>query len=881
MPDWRLHIRAVLGDVPVDPFHQEAIVAELVCHLDDRYRAALASGATEEEATRLALDELSDPRALVSEMSPEGRARPSPLIATGGGKAMTGMWQDVRYGFRTLRRSPGFSLVAALTLALGIGANGAIFSVVHAVLIRQLPYGNPDTLVMIWESRPRENVTDNTVSPADFLDWRSRQQVFANVAAAVPTTLNLSGSGEPERLIASSVSASFFEVFEVVPALGRGFRSDEEQAGRDRVVILSHGLWQRRFGGTPNIVGSRVTLSARLYEVVGVLPESFRFGDTPVDVFYPIDFTNEDMRARFNHFMMVYARLKPGVTIERAQENMDAISAQIQGEVELQNQGHGAHVIALREQLVGDVRPSLLILMAVVGFILLIACVNVANLLLARGSARGREVAVRVALGAGRTRIVQQVVIECLALAVLAALVAVPLAVWGVRTLKGIVPEEVPRLNDAGLNLPVIGFMVGMTLLTALVFSLAPAFQVARLDPNQSLKEGSISAGLSRRRLRKALVVVEIALAFVLLVGAGLMARSLINLLEVDAGFEVDNVLTVPVALPPSESPESMSAFFRELLDGLRNRPGVVHVGFTSHLPMGFDDSRSGLAVEGRPRDPKEQVRAHWRVITSDYFAAIGIRLVNGRTPTDAETEARASVAVINRTAAERYWPGLNPVGRRLRILTPEWREIIGVVEDVRHWGPVAPVNPEVYLPGLRSPTNLVVHANQNPIVLTPVIRSELRRLSPALPVSSFRSMADVRARWFAAPRFYLILFGLFAGVALVLSVLGVYGVMSYMVAQSRRDIGIRIAMGAPAGDIVRMFVGEGLVLAALGLAIGGAGAFAVTRVMRALLFDVTPTDASTFVAIATLMGLVALAAVYLPARRAAIVDPLIALKHE
>jgi putative ABC transport system permease protein len=881
MPDWRTHIRAVLDAVDVDSLRRDAIVAELASHLDDRYRAALTAGATDEEATRLALDELDDPHALVSEVAHAETDRPLPSVTTGRGAAMTGIWQDLRYGVRMIRRNPGFALIAALTLALGIGANGAIFSVVHAVLIRELPYGDPDRLVMVWESRPREGVTDNTVSPADFLDWRARQQVFDGIAAASPMTLNLSGSDEPERLMASGVSASFFAVLGVAPSLGRGFRSDEEQAGSDRVVVLSEGLWQRRFGGDPNTVGTRITLSGQPYEVIGVLPASFRFGEPAVDVFFPLDFTHEDMRARFNHFLRVYARLKPGMTIARAQEDMDSISAQLQREVVLQNQGHGAHVIALREQLVGDVRSSLLILMAAVAFILLIACVNVANLLLARGASRGKEMALRASLGAGRGRIVQQVFMECLSLAALATLVAVPMAIWGVRALKAIVPQEIPRLNEAGLSLPVVGFMAATALMTGVLFSSAPALQVGRLNPAQSLKQGGGSAGLSRRRLRKGLVVAEVALSFVLLVGAGLMARTLINMLDVDAGFDADNVVTVPVALDRASSLESTTALFRELDQNLRNHPGVVQLGFTSHVPMAFDDSRSGLAVEGRPRDPNEQVRAHWRVITPGFFAAVGIRLREGRVPTDAETEQRAAVALINETAAERYWPGASPVGRRLRILTPEWREIIGVVEDVRHWGPVAPVNPEVYLPGLRSPTNLVVRSSQNPVILTSVIRAELRRLSPDLPVSTVTPLSDVRARWFASPRFYLIVLGLFAGVALVLSVIGVYGVMSCTVAHSRRDIGIRMAIGAPASGVIRMFVGEGLILTALGLAIGGVGAFASTRLMTALLFGVTPTDVSTFLAIAALLGVVALAAVYIPARRAASVDPLIALKHE
>ena len=796
---------------------------------------------------------------------------------------MASIWQDVRYACRMLRRDPWFTVVATITLALGIGANGAIFSIVHAVLLRALPYSEPHELVMVWESRPREGVDNNVVSPADFLDWRTRQQVFEGIAAQWPTPLNLTGLGEPERVDAGNVSASFFHVLGVVPALGRAFRPEEEQAGRNQVVILDHGFWQRRFGGNPNIVGARLTFDGQPFEVIGILPASFRFPDEAIEVWYPIDFTAEPNRARFNHFLKVFARLKPGITVDHAQQNMDAISSQLQREVELQNQGHGARVIPLRDQLVGDVRSSLLILMTAVGFILLIACVNVANLLLARGASRAKEVALRAALGAGRGRIVQQFVLECVCLAGLAALAAVPLTMWATSALKTLVPTEVPRLNDAGLNPAVIGFMIALALVTAILFSLAPAWQVSTLHLTDALKEGGTHGVSSRRRTRKALVVAEIALAFVLLVGAGLMTRTLVNLLDVDAGFESKNVLTVPVALPRRENttPQSLSAFFRELLDNVKAQPGVHSVGFTSHLPMSGDDSRSGIRVEGREPTPGEPVRAHWRVITPGYFAAMQMRLVRGRLPTDMEAENRSPVAVINRTAAERYWRGVDPIGKRLRLLTPEWREIVGVVEDVRHWGPSSPVNPEVYLPGYRSPTNLVVRAAENPLALTATIREQIRKQSPELPAASIRPMDEIRGRSVASPRFYLILLVVFGGVALTLAVVGVYGLMSYTVAQSRRDIGIRMAIGARRQDVVRMFVDEGLVLTAVGLGLGAVGAFAVTRLMTALLFGVTATDASTFAAMAVLLGLVATVASYVPARRSASVDALTALRNE
>jgi predicted permease len=725
-------------------------------------------------------------------------------------------------------------------------------------------------------------VYDNVVSPADFLDWRARQQVFADIAAHWSSALTLTGAGEPERIGTGIAASSLFRVLGVVPALGRDFRPDEEQAGRNQVVILTHGFWQRRFGGDPRIIGTRLTLDGRPCEVIGVLPESFRFPDETIELWHPIDFTREDNRARFNHFLRVFARLNDDVTVERAQQDMDAISAQLHQEVELQNQGHGARVVPLRDQLVGDVRTALFVLMGAVACILLIACVNVANLLLVRGAARRKEVALRAALGAGRGRIVRQFVLECITLAALAAAIAVPIAAWGTRVLQSSVPIDVPRLNDAGIGLPVLAFMAGIAVATAMLFSLAPIWQVSTMNLVRAIGDGGVSGPL-RRRARKTLVVAEVALAFVLLVAAGLMARTLVNLVTIDSGFVSDNVLTVPIALPPTEgeTPQARTARLGDLLDRLQAQPGVRSAGYTSHIPMSGDDSRSGMAVEGREPDPKEPTRAHWRIVTPGYFAAMQIRLVRGRFPTDAEMRNLAPVAVINRTAAERYWPGIDPVGKRLRQLTPEWREIVGIVDDVRHWGAASAVNPEVYLPGLRNPTNLVVRSSQNPVALAATIREQVRAVSPALPLASLRTMDEIRGRSVASPRFYLSLLSIFGGVALLLATIGVYGLVSYSVAQSRRDIGVRMALGASGPDVARLFLGEGLMLTLLGLGLGAAGAFAVTRVLASLLFGVTATDAATFAAMAALLGAVAALASYLPARRSAAVDPLAALRSE
>jgi putative ABC transport system permease protein len=882
MPDWHAHVRTALAGLHVRPEREAEIVAELVQHLDDRYRTLLREGATADDARRMTLDELTDPDEIVAELRREPSMSHMPVVVSNGrrGGTMSSIRQDLQFGLRMIRRNPGFSAIAALTLALGIGANGAVFSVVNALLLRELPYPEPQALVMVWESRPREGVNNNVVSPADFVDWRTREQVFDAIAAHQPMTLNLTGSGEPERLNAGQVSASFFQVLGVVPALGRDFLAGEEVSDRNQVVILNHGLWQRRFGGNPAIVGTTITLNGRPFEVIGVLPASFRFPDEAIDLWLPLDFTAEPMRARFNHFLKVFARLSPGVTIQRAQEDMDRISAQLHREVELQNQGHGAHVISLKDDLVGDVRVSLLILLAAVAFVLLIACVNVANLLLARGASRSRELAIRSALGAGRLRVVQQLFIESLCLGLLGGLLALPLAIWGIGALRSLAPTNIPMLNEAALDLAAVSVMAAIAVITAMVFSLAPVTQLLRVNLNTSLKERATSFDKSRQQIRRGLVVAEIALAFVLLMGAGLMTRSLFNLLSVDPGFDSDSLLTMNISLQGTGG-QAPTTFFRPLIEKVGALPGVVSAGFTSHLPMGGEDSRSGLGVEGYERTSDEPVRAHWRVVAFDYFGTLRIRLREGRFPTEQEAETRASVAIINQTAAARYWRGQNPIGRRLRLLTPEWREIIGVVEDVRHWGPSSTVNPEVYLPGVRNPAYLVVRTALDPADLTSAVRREIRQLAPQIPLPAASTMEEVRDRAVASPRFNMILLGIFASVALVLAVVGVYGVMSYTVAQSNADIGLRMAMGAQRHDVVGLFVREGLILTVLGLAVGMGGAFALTRLMKTLLFGVTPTDPSTFAAIAVVMGLVALAASYVPARRAASVDPLTALKHE
>ncbi|MBI4474073.1 MAG: ABC transporter permease [Acidobacteria bacterium] len=890
MSEWETAVRQLLAPLKLSPEHESEVIEELVQHLEDTYKMLRSVGATHDVALRDAIAELDGNHALLRELRLTERLKGRDTLTLGSPRItlVGGLLQDLRFGFRMIRKNPVFTAIAVLTLALGIGANGAIFSIVNAVLIRELPYPEPDQLVMVWEARPREGVFDNVVSPADFSDWRTRQQVFQHIATELSTTVDLTGTGDPERLFAGNVSAEFFKVFGVQPIIGHDFERGDEQRGKNQVAILSHGLWQRRFGGDRDILGKRVMLNGDPFEVIGILPQAARFPYFTNEIYFPLDFTTETMRARFNHFLTVYARLKPGMTIDGAQRVMDRISAELQNEVELRNQEHGARIVPLREQLVGNIRDSIIILFAAVGLVLLIACVNVANLLLARGTVRRRELALRTALGASRFRIVRQFSVECLWFGVLGALVGVPIAYGGVTLLKTIVPANIPRLNDAGFDLTVFIYMITAAVVTAVMFGIAPAVQLLNVDLSDALKHGNPAAGGSRRWVRGGLVISEIALAFVLLIGAGLLMRSLYELLDVNTGFDRENLLTTQISLTRAQvSPERLpslrdaSSFYERLLENIRSLPTVTGAAFISHLPLSGQDSRTGFSVEGLESTPDKPVRAHWRFITPDYFATMKIRLSEGRLPTEHEMKTNALIAVVNGTAASRYWPGQSPVGKRIRILGPDWREVVGVVEDVRHWGLSAPVNPEVYLAGFRNPAALVVRTKLAPEEVAGAIRAEIQRLEPALPLSSMRTMEELIGRSVAPSRFYLILLGLFAAVALILSCAGIYGVMSYTVNQSTREIGIRMAMGANPKSVVRFFVGKGLVLTAISLALGGVAAYGATRVLRTLLFGITPTDPLTFAAVAAIIVVIGLLACYIPARRAAKVDPLAALRAD
>ena len=796
---------------------------------------------------------------------------------------------DVRYAVRQLLKRPGFALIAILTLALGIGATTSIFTVVEAVLLRPLPFPDPDRLVQIRITG--QGGADFPLPDTDFLAWRGSNETAERVAIFDVEPVNVTGLGEPERLYAAIVSDQFFRLLGVSPELGRAFEDGEDRPGAPRVATISHALWMRRFGGRADVIGHPIAISGTAATIVGVMPPSFVFPQAGIDV-WPVMQLNPPRR-RGPFYTTGLARLKAGATIERLRANLDRVTADVMRRYPAPEDWK-LSARPLHDALVGDVRRILYVLFGAVGFLLLIATANVANLLLARAATRDREMAVRGALGAGRARIVGQLVTESVVLAVASGLAGLALSVWGTGALLALAPTDIPRLREVSMNLPVFVFALATATICGVAFGLAPALRASNMPLVETLKDGGRSgtAGMRHRRTQQALVVAEIALALVLSIGAGLMIRSFAALERVNPGFEPSHLLTFRLAVPRTQydNADKLTAFYGALLDRIESLPGVRAAGLSISLPPDLLQMTDNFMVEGQTLPPNQSAPVGPLLFVDEgYFTALGVPLVAGRFFTERDDRGAPLVAIVNETLAKKYLAGVDPVGRRIKDGGPErpdnpWMTIVGVVGDVKYDGLGRPVDPTFYLPFRQntSPAQfIVVRTASDPRALAASVRAAVASLDRDVPVASVKTMDELMTESVAPPRFRTMLVALFALVGLALAAIGVYGVMAYAVSERKYEIGVRLALGATAGDVMRLVFGEAIALAAIGVAAGVVGAIATTRLMAALLFGVTPTDLATFVALAGVLVVTALTASYVPARRAMRVDPMVALRYE
>jgi putative ABC transport system permease protein len=809
---------------------------------------------------------------------------------------MDTLLQDVRYAVRMLMKKPGFTAIAIITLALGVGANTAIFSVVNAVLLEPLPYGEPDRLV--WVSH------EDTFTPADFLDYRDQNQTFEQIAAFIGWGVNLTGKTEPERVSGALVSPGFFSVLGVPAFIGQTFSPEQEQSASARFAVLSYGLWERRFGSDASIVGSAITLNGESFTVVGVMPRDFRHprGEAEVwglarQVIPELPFRSPNLSQNRNlHYLHVIGRLKPQVSIGEAQAEMETITLRLEQKYPDTNIGAHVQLATMQEHVVGDVKLPLMILLGAVGFVLAVACANVANLMLVRASGRQREIAIRTALGARRLRIVRQLLTESLLMALLGGGLGLLLALWGTDLLLAVSPGALPRLRDISLDGRVLGFTLLTTLITGAIFGLAPALQASKPDLNESLKEGSRGTGSSARgaRIRNVLVIIETALSLVLLVGAGLLINSFLRLESTDPGFKAEGALMMRLSLSGDRYAEgkSQAAFYKQLLERVETLPGVESAGAIEVAPIFSRGAFYGFITPEQPQPTPEQRRelsSGFHSVSPNYFNAMGTPFFAGRDFNEADTAESAQVVIINQAMAERFWPGESPLGKRISYGSnadnqPTWVEIVGIVGDVRHVGLDTEATPEAYVPYTQAPyryMSVMIRTATDPAGLVAAVRSQVQAIDPQQPVYDFKTMEEVIGDSLAKRRMNMLLIAIFAGVALVLAAVGIYGVMSYSVTERTREIGIRVALGARMSDVLRLVVRQGMTLALIGIAAGLVAALLLTRLIESLLYKVSATDLLTYAVITLLLAAVALVACYIPARRATKVDPMIALRYE
>ena len=810
---------------------------------------------------------------------------------------MTTFWQDLRYGVRMLAKSPGFTFIAIAALALGIGANTVIFSVVNTLLLRPLPFPGSEQITSILVKDPDTGSLHTAYSYPNFEDIRNQNHVFEQVSAYYMTTAFLSTGGEPERMRGSYASADLFPLLGVSPLIGRAFSQEEEKPGGGRFTILSYDFWQRRFGGDRNIIGQQLPINGNPVTVLGVMPQGFKYpvGENQVDFWMPLasSLPEAARMARGAVFLNVVGRLKQGVTLEQAQAEVNTIASRLEAQYPEADTGFQIGLASAQERLVGKVRPALLVLLAAVAFVLLIACANVANLMLARATVRRKEIAIRTALGASRWRVVRQLLTESLLLSTLGGAAGLLLAMWGMDLLVAAIPADIPRTGEIGMDKYVLIFTFGLTALTGLIFGLVPALQASRTNLNETLKDATrgMSGGLQRNRMRSVLVISEVALSLVLLIGAGLLLQSFRRLLEVSPGFEPDQVLTADVLVSPKKYPkkEQRAAFFHEALERIKAIPGVQAAGVIYPVPFGGSFEAYTFDIAGRPPfPPGQQPTSDRRSISPDYFQAMGIPLRKGRTFTEQDKSNAPPVVIINETFARSFFPGEDPIGKGIipgEGSDPITREIVGVVGDVRHEGLDAETTMEYYVPYEQdSVDQLTVVARTtsgNPANIAGALRGVIVAMDKEQPVYNIRPLKQMLNESVARRRFNMMLLGGFALLALLLATIGIYGVVSYSVAQRTREIGIRIALGAQIRDVIKLVLKQGLALALAGLGVGLLVSYFMTKLMSSLLFGVSATDPVTFGGVALLLLFVALLACLIPARRAANVDPNEALRHE
>ncbi len=813
---------------------------------------------------------------------------------------MAGIREDLKFGLRTLWKSPGFAAAAIVVLALGIGANTAIFSVIYAVLIRPLPFEEPSRLVQIWHTPPAKQfhgITEFSVSPANYIDWEAQNHVFESMAIFRPSRVNLTGIGHPESITVARTSEDFFRVLRAHPKLGRVINPDEARPGHNAVAILSEPFWRTNFGADPAIIGKTITLDSVPHTVIGVMPSKFRYPALSdpayqIKAWVPLGWTDEDRSVRGNHNYWVVGRLKPGVDVKQAQAEMNTISKRLEKEYPADNAGWGAVVKPLREELTAEVRPILLVLLGAVAFVLFIACSNVANLLLAKNLSRRKEVAIRTALGATRGRVLQQILTETVLLALAGGLLGVVVAHFGVALIVSFLAQRLPRATEITVDVWVLAFTVFVSIISGLLAGLIPAFNLSKTDPNEGLKQGGrVDSEGSSNRTRKVLIVSEVALSLILLVGAGLTIRSVWNLRSMNPGFDPSNVLTLSIALPDTKykEPVQLTSFYNQLLEKVRHLPGAVSAGGNDTLPISGGGSVQPVAIEGHPVVAMaDQPEVNVRIVTPGYFETMRIKLKQGRLFADSDVEERQKVILISESMAKRFWPNENPVGKRLALTfigKDVLREIVGVVNDVKEYDlESTESNATLYVPygQVQSPgLSLAIRTTTDPKTLISSVEGAVHELDSELPLMDVMTMDDLLADSMSHRRFGMLLLSVFAGLALLLACIGIYSVLSYTVRRRFREIGIRMALGAQVSDIVRIVLAEGLRPMFIGMGIGFVGSLLLGSVLSKVVFGVSPTDPATIATVSVILASVAVLACMVPAYRAARIDPGVCLRDE